>query len=293
MPMLAAKRAFRDIVGNKFLNTVSVVTISLAVFIVSAFVLFFINATDFLDAWRQGVRIIIYLDDGLTEGRRNELAEALRQTGAVDEIAYISKEAAFQDLKKKIGEQSSLLEGLNKNPLPDSMEITLKDSYRGIKDIESLAARIKTLPNVADVEYAQKWLHRFGGIYNLFKITGLVLAGIFVIANLLIIANTIRMTMYARREEIEIVRIVGGAETFIKYPLFIEAVVQGLTGGIIGVGALYLAYYFTLPGFSTQGVFSFFEIRFIPAPFAIAIVFCSMLIGWVGCYFSIRKFLTL
>jgi len=293
MSMLAAKRALRDIRSNIFLNMVSVLTIALSVFIVSAFMLFFINATDFLDGWRKGVRIIVYMTDGASEAERLSLTEAIQKTGAAQEVVFISRDEAFKDLKKKIGDQSSLLDGLDKNPLPDSLEITLKDVYRGPEDIEALAARIAGLPQVDDVEYAQKWLQRFAGVYNLFKITGLVLASIFFIATLLIIANTIRIIMFSRREEIEIIRIVGADENFIRYPLFIEAILQGFLGGFLGIVALFLAFVLTVPNLSIEGAFSFFEMRFIPVKFSLAIVLCSMTIGWIGCYFSIRKFLKL
>ncbi|MBC2714872.1 MAG: ABC transporter permease [Desulfobacteraceae bacterium] len=293
MLIFAARRALTDIVNNKFLHIVSIVTIALSVFIVSAFSLFFNNATDFLDAWRKGVRIIAYMSNNVAEPQRTELMETIRNSSGVAAIEFISKDDAYNDLKEKIGQQSSLLDGLDKNPLPDSLEITLADSCRKLEDIEELSQNIGGLPYVADVEYAQKWLHRFNGIYNLFKVTGLVLVSIFFIATLLIIANTIRLTMYSRREEIEIIRIIGADEEFIKYPLFFEAVAQGFLGGVAGILMLYLAFVLTVPNFAPETVFSFFEIRFISVKFSLAIVLCSMMIGWVGCFFSIRKFLKL
>ena len=293
MPIFAVKRAYTDIVNNKFLHSVSIVTIALSVFIVSAFSLFFNNATDFLDAWRKGVRVITYLDDNVTESQRTKLMETIRNFSGVSTIEFIAKDDAYNDLKEKIGQQSSLLDGLDKNPLPDSFEITLADSFHQLDDIEKLSQKIKGLPHIEDVEYAQKWLYRFNGIYNLFKVTGLVLAGVFFIATLLIIANTIRLIMYSRREEIEIIRIIGADEEFIKYPLFIEAVAQGFIGGVAGIVMLYLAFILTVPNFASDMVFSFFEIRFISVKFSLIIVFCSMIIGWIGCFFSIRKFLRL
>ena len=293
MLIFAAKRAFTDIVNNKFLHIVSIVTISLSVFIVSAFSLFFNNATDFLDAWRKGIRIIAYTSDNVSELQRDKLMEAIRCLNGVSVIKFISKDDAYDDLKEKIGQQSSLLDGLDKNPLPDSFEVTLADSYRRLDDIEKLSQNISRLPHVEDVEYAQKWLYRFNGIYNLFKMTGLVLVSIFFIATLLIIANTIRLVMYSRREEIEIIRIIGADEEFIKYPLFFEALAQGFLGGIAGILLLYLAFILTVPNFAPDMVFSFFEIRFISVKFSLIIVLCSMMIGWVGCFFSIRKFLKL
>ena len=291
MLIVAAKRALTDIVNNKFLHMVSIVTIALSVFIVSAFSLFFNNATDFLDAWRKGVRIIAYMSDNVPDSQRIELMETIRNSSGVAAIEFISKDDAYNDLKRKIGQQSSLLDGLDKNPLPDSLEIILADSYRRLEDIEELSQNIGGLPHVADVEYAQKWLYRFNGIYNLFKVTGLVLGSIFFIATLLIIVNTIRLVMYTRREEIEIIRIIGADEAFIKYPLFFEAVAQGFLGGVAGLLMLYLAFILTVPNLAQDTVFSFFEIRFISIKFSLTIVFCSMMIGWVGCFFSIRKFL--
>ncbi len=293
MLIFAAKRALTDIVNNKFLHMVSIVTIALSVFIVSAFSLFFNNATDFLDAWRKGVRIIAYMGDNVAESQRIELMETIRKSNGVATVEFISKNDAYNDLKRKIGQQSSLLDGLDKNPLPDSVEIILADSYRRLEDIEKLAKTIGEMPHVEDIEYAQKWLYRFNGIYNLFKVTGLVLVSIFFIATLLIIANTIRLVMYTRREEIEIIRIIGADEAFIKYPFFFEALAQGFLGGVAGLLMLYLAFILTVPNLTPETVFAFFEIRFISVTFSLTIVFCSMMIGWVGCFFSIRKFLKL
>ena len=120
-----------------------------------------------------------------------------------------------------------------------------------------------------------------------------MLVSIFFIATLMIIVNTIRLIMYSRREEIEIIRIIGGDEEFIKYPLFFEAMAQGFLGGVAGIVMLYLSYILTVPNFAAETVFALFEIRFISVKFSLAIVLCSMMIGWVGCYFSIRKFLKL
>ncbi len=311
MVIVAFRRAIKDIRDNKFLNVVSMITIALSVFIVSAFSFFFNNATNFLDAWQQGVRIIAYLADEVPEEDvpksdvpepdqsetagpemdRAGIREKILALEGVATVVFVSKADAYRDLQQKIGKQSSLLDGLDKNPLPDAFEITLDASFRNLDHIARLAGVIAQQPHVEEVEYAQKWLHRFSGIYNLFKITGLVLAGIFFIATFLIIANTIRLIMYSRREEIEIIRIIGADAEFIKYPLFIAGMAQGFFGSICGIGLLYAAFVLTIPGIPRDTVFALFEIRFISGMFAITMVLCSMLIGWVACVFSIRKFL--
>ncbi len=289
--MPALRRAFRDLKRHAFLQILCGATIALSVFIVSAFLLFYINATDLLDAWKKGVRMIVYLEENTPPDRQDFLMKTIGSYGGVAGVTFVSGKSAFEDLKSKIGGQSSILEGLEGSPLPDAIEIRLMDDMRDMAAIEDLATKLSALSSVEDVEYAQKWLLRFTGVYNLFKFTGLVLAGMFFIATLLIVANTIRMIMYARQEEIQIMRIVGATESFIQYPLFFESLMQGLAGSVAGISLLYAAYVLTMPRFEQTMMFSFFNVQFIPLTFTIGIIVCSMVIGWVGCWFSIRRFL--
>ncbi len=288
---LPLQRAVREIRDHKYLHGVCALTVALSVFIVSAFTLFYLNVTEVLDAWRKGIRIIVYLDDDTVEAERRELIAAVTRLEGVDHVKFIPRQAAFAELKEKIGEQTSLLAGLSENPLPDALEIRLSDTYHDLVDIEKLVERIWSLDHVEDVEYAQKWLHRFKGIYNLFQITGMVLVWVFVMATLMITANTIRLIMFARREEIEIMRIVGADDAFIKYPLYIQSMGLGFAGALAGVGALFLAYILTLSNVGSVAVLSMVDIRFIPLPLVAGIIILSMMIGWLGCWLSIRKFL--
>ncbi|MDZ7833728.1 MAG: permease-like cell division protein FtsX [Desulfobacterales bacterium] len=285
------KRALRDIRNNFYLHGLCVVTISLAVFILSAFALFYINATELLDAWKQGVRVIAYVGGDLSDTRRHAIMAEIESMDGVAGVDFVPKESAFAALKADIGDQSSLLEGLNENPLPDAFEVRLSESFINLDAIGRLAANIGAIEGIDDVEYAQKWLSRFAGVYNLFKITGLVLVAMFFLATLFIVANTIRLILYSRREEIEIMRIVGADEAFIKHPFYVEGLLLGFTGAGIGMGFLYLAYLATVPGFAPDILVSFFELRFIPGPLLAGLVLCSMMIGWAGCHFSIKRFL--
>lgn len=288
---LPVQRAAKDFRNHKYLHGLCVLTIALSVFIVSAFSLFYLNATEVLDAWRKGIRIIAYLDADTSEANRRDLMASAGQLEGVAHVTFIPREAAFEELKAKIGDQTSLLAGLSDNPLPDAFEIRLSDTYRDLEDIEKLAARIRSLDHVDDVEYAQKWLHRFKGVYHLFQITGMVLVAVFFIATLMITANTIRLIMYARREEIEIMRVVGADDAFIKYPLYIQSVVLGFIGSAGGLICLFLSYALAMANVGSPSVISMFDIRFVPLSLLSGIVVCSMIIGWLGCWFSIRKFL--
>lgn len=284
-------RAFRDFKNNLFLQVICIGTISLSVFIVSAFALLFINATEFLDAWKEGARIIVYLEEETPVAERGQLMNEISQLPGVAGLDYVSKQTAFENLEKSIGYQSSILVGLEGNPLPDALEIQLQKNIRELERIESIAGNILSLPHVGEVEFARKWLHHFQGVYRLVKVTGMVLACMFFLATLLIVANTIRLIMSARNEEIRIMRIFGAEEKFIKYPLYVEALLQGLMGSGIGLGVLYTTFVVTMGNINGVEGYVFFDILFIPWKLAAVILLSSMVIGWVGCYFSIRKFL--
>ncbi|HMA67953.1 MAG TPA: FtsX-like permease family protein, partial [Desulfosalsimonadaceae bacterium] len=181
--------------------------------------------------------------------------------------------------------------GLKTNPLPDAFEIRLSASSAELEEIGRFAASVAAIEGVDDVEYAQKWLSQFSGVYNLFTVTGLALVGMFVVAIVFIVANTLRLILYSRREEIEIMWIVGADEAFIKSPFYLESLLLGLAGGAAGLLLLGLAYMGTVPRFGPEILFSDFEIRFLPASICALVIVSSTIVGWAGCHFSIKRFL--
>lgn len=285
------RRAFSDFARHSFLHGVCLFTIALAVFIVCAFTLFFINAGDLMNAWQGGIRITAYLSPDAGESMALDAKKSIEHYQGVDSVAYVPRGEGLAWLKDQVGTQSSLLDDLQENPLPDALEIKPSGDTEGVEAIERLAEKIADRREVADVEYARKWLHQFYGIYNLFRITAFVMAGLVFVAIMFIVANTMRLILYSRREEIEITRIIGADEAFIKYPFYLESVMLGLWGGAAGVGLLYSAYLAVMPNISAGGFLPFFRVRFIPPEFAVFILISSMLVGWLGCWLTIRRFL--
>ncbi len=285
------RRAFADFINYRFLHGVCAITIALSVFIISAFSLFFINAGGLMNSWQQGIRIIVYLEGNVDAAQRTKLIDTVRSLEGVKSVSYVSSADAFSWLKNQIGQQSSLLDGLTENPLPDSLDVRLGAAYLDIGNIESLAGKIRSLAGVDNVEYAQKWLQRFSGVYSLFKITGTALVSLIFLAIIFIVANTIRLILYSRNEEIEITRIIGADDAFIKHPLYIEGALLGLVGGILGLSMLSIVFAVSMPSLKPSGVLPFFQIRFISPGMMVGIVLSSMIVGWLGCFFSIRRFL--
>ncbi|MBS3808619.1 MAG: permease-like cell division protein FtsX [Desulfobacterales bacterium] len=285
------RRSLSDFLRHRFLHGVCLFTIALSVFIVSAFGLFFINAGSLMEAWQKGVRITAYLKPDVTRQQAVELSKSVKEYDGVDEVSYIPKKEGFAWLKKQLGPQSSLLSDLEGNPLPDALEIGPEENIKTADAVDRLAAKIGRQAEVADVEYAQEWLHRFRGIYNLFRVTAAVMAGLVFVAIMFIVANTIRLILYSRQEEIEITRIIGADEAFIKYPLYLEGVMLGLSGGLAGLALLYVVFSATVPKLSPGGLLPYFQITFLGPEIMLLILISSMLVGWLGCYISIRRFL--
>jgi cell division transport system permease protein len=285
------KRAIQDIRDHKFLNTVTIITIAISILIVSAFSLFFVNANEIINSWKKGIKIMVYLKPDTPETKISELIRKIQLMEGIRNVRFISKDEAFQELKKQMRRQSSLFENLKENPLPDAFEIGLNASFQNQEKVEMLATRLESFPRVDEVEYGQRWLGQFTNFFNLFRFTGYAMGGLFFMAALLIVANTIRLVLYSRRDEVEIMRLVGATDSFIKAPFYIQGVIQGAFGGIIGLAALFIS--FLLISLSMERGISpgLFTIRFLSPGAFCGIILGSTFVGWTGCYLSLKQFL--
>ena len=289
---LYLRKAFEDIAANRFLNAVSMITIALAVLIVSAFALFFLNATNLLDAWRQGVRLMVYLDGNLSEARHLEMKYQLQQMPEVREARFVGRDEALERLHRQMGPQASLLNGIEENPLPDAFEVELKPETLDASRVELLATRIAALQGVDEVSYGQQWLNRFGGLLKLFHLAGYSLGALFFMAAVFFVANTIRLVLYSRQEEVSIMRLVGASERFIRTPFYIEALIQGAVGGLLGLAVLYGLYLASLANVTASLGGIGFSFHFLPWHNGAMAIAAGMIVGWLGCFISLKQFLT-
>ncbi len=285
------KKALTDIRLNRFLNLVTIFTISLSILVVSVFLLFFENAGRVIEEWNEGGRAMIYLKGDFTMDMLPELKDRINSLGNIREMVFISKAEALDRLKKEMSPNSTFLKTLQGNPLPDAFEIKMK-SYNSLEEVETFAREIKEIEIVEDVEYGQGWLGKFLKIFNLFKITGYAMCSLFFLVALFITSNTVRLAFYSRKLEVEVMRLVGATETFIKAPFYVEGVLQGFFGGVLGLVILLITYLMISSGV-TQSLSSYiyFDIRFLSIKTIILIIFISTFLGWFGCYLSLKQIL--
>ncbi|MBW2193616.1 MAG: ABC transporter permease [Deltaproteobacteria bacterium] len=284
------KRAIQDILDNFFLNAVTIITIALSILIVSAFALFFVNASEIMNSWKEGLRIMVYLNPDLPDGAVADLKIKIQGMYGIQRVNFISKTEAMALLKEKMKRQSSLLSNLEQNPLPDAFEVRMIAASQNREKIETLATRLEALSQVDEVEYGQSWLGRFTNIFNLFRLAGYALGGLFFMASVFIVANTTRLVLYSRREEVEIMRLVGAEESFIKAPFYIQGIIQGALGAAIGLAVLFIVFLFVSSNMAQDFSYGLINIRFFsPGIFSI-ILLCSMVVGWLGAFLSLKQF---
>jgi len=291
MMMLFFKRALDDIFQNRFLNFVTIITISLAILIASAFILFFVNTSEIINSWKKGLRIMAYLKPGIQNADLTDLESNILSLDGVHTLRFISKQEALEQLKAQMKHQSSLFENLSENPLPDSFEIRMTATTGSWQKIESLATQIESLAPIEEVEYGRRWLGRFVRIITLFRLAGYAMGALFFMATVFIVANTIRLVIYSRREEVEIMRLVGATDRFIKMPFYIEGLIQGGLGAFIGLVILFISFFFISSNIEQGFSPGLFRLQFLSPATIGGILVGSMLVGWLGCYISMKQFL--
>jgi cell division transport system permease protein len=285
------QRAIKDILENRFLTAITVVTIALSIMIAAAFALFFINAGDILNIWQKGIRMMVYLKADTSDAGRLDTKYRLQSIVGVQEARFVSKDEAMEKLKQQMEHHSALLDNLKENPLPDAFEVILQPSARNSTELSFLAERISALSTVDEVEYGQQWIQRFSNIINLFRLAGYGIGSLFFMATVFIVANTIRLVLYSRRDEIEIMRLVGATDRFIKIPFYLQGMIQGGTGTLIGLLVLFGGYYSLTAHFNQSATSQLITLRFFSLSICADVILGGIVVGWLGCWVSLKQFM--
>jgi cell division transport system permease protein len=295
MPMLKLhlKNALKDIRSNRLLSLVTVSTFALSILIVSAALLFFVNMNVIMDGWRQGIRIVAYLQEGLNATDHSHLKAQIESLYGVQQVDFVSKEQALARLRDQMSRQASILDNLDGNPLPDAFEIQMIAASQTWEKVEQLAAALEALPGVAEVEYGQRWIKRIINVFNLFQMTAYTMGALFLMAAVFIVGNTVRLVLFSRKEEVEIMRLVGATERFILAPFYFQSLLQAAMGSIIGLAALFFMYVLIQSRIAADVTAAFFQPRFLSTAALLSIVGGSMLVGWLGCHLSVKQYVKL
>ena len=230
--------AFKDLRRTGRVGVCAVLLIAMALAAVGGFWLLSSNLARAVDEWRDRVRVIAYLKEEPPASARDELLRRMESLGGIERLRYVSKSEALTSLKRSLGARADVTDQLPRNPLPASVELTPDTASATPDGTRALVDRLSALPEVDDVQGGGEWVEALAHFERLFRLVGLSVGAILALAAVLTVATATTVVLHLRREEVEIMRLVGAAETAIRIPRALQGMAQGLIAATIALGGL-------------------------------------------------------
>ncbi len=285
-----AGRNLRQTWASQFMTFL---TVSLSVLIFAFFYLVYTNMIGAGDRLSDDLRLIVYLEDEPGEEMQEQLRRKIKNFDDIEEIHFISQAEAYERFAKQLGQDSDVLADLPKDFLPASIEIVPLKSLRGYSQMKLFSEYLASLPGTEKVQYGQEWVEKFYYFTRLLTIIVLLSGTLLILTATFMVAYTIRLTIMGRKDELELLKLVGATNSYIRTPFLIEGILQGLTGSIFGLTALYGLFQWISNHFTGPGLLNLFQFDFFQLSVVFVIIICSICLCSIGSYTSIRKFLNI
>ena len=286
--MRAVRYAFDEAVGSLWRGRQSGIlstgTIAAALFVLGGFLLLTSNLERLGAEWRRAAELSVYLEDEATPSDRAEIERLLAPGSLVVGYEFVSKEEALRRFKTAFADLASAVDAVDGSPLPSSYDVRLNAEPDTQEAIAGLAAKLQQTPGVADVRYDREWLDRLLAAVSVIRGVGLALGLVLTVAAALTVANVVRLGLYARRDEIEIMQLVGAPQAYIRGPFIVEGVLQGGIGATVALAAL-AATFLALRGpylVPLAGAVNLSAVRFLPIELCLVLLAGGMLVGCLG-----------
>lgn len=265
------------------LTTLSAAMIGLSLFVVGLFGMGTHNIRRVLEQIESRVEIVAYLKDDVRADAAQLMLAEIRAFPEVANATYISRDEALAAARKELPELRAIFADLEVNPLPASIEVRLLPGNRTPEVVDQVATRISGYPFVEDTNYGKEWVERIFLLRRIAGATAIVVGGAFAAVAILIIGTAIRMAIFARREEIEIMRLVGATKAFIRLPFLLEGLLTGLLGAGFALSATYTIYKVL--------VRTVFPLVWLPDQWVLAGIIAGGVLGLMASAISVRQHL--
>jgi cell division transport system permease protein len=289
-PFFYLFEAYRGLRANSLVNLLAMGTISMAMLIVGFFLIAFLNLQSAVNAMGERLEISVYLKDGISAQDKDMLRTKLAAEPGVRKVSFLSKAEALAMLKQEMKGQGPLLEGLEENPLPDSYELSIQAKLAGSGKMEALARRIGTFAGVEDVSYGRQGADMLDRLLNLVTYGGIVLAVLLGVTVVFIISNSVRLALYSRGQEIELMQWIGATKGFIMGPFLVEGMLVAVVGTALSVGVL-AALFQAVPQEAALFLAGPGGFQFLPPAVVAYMVAGGGSLGLLGSLVSVKKFL--
>lgn len=286
------KKGFVQVFRNKGMSVASIFSITAMLLILALFFFITVNVNFLAETVKDEFNTIeVFLLDTTSVNDAHTIAESLSSMDEVNKVTYISKAQAMEEYKKRWGDNAYLLDGLSENPLPNSLRVELKDIAGG-----ALVSQVAYgFTGVEDVRFYQDEVEKVLNITSVIQKCALVVIAFMVIVSVMVVSNTIKLTVLARKEEIEIMKYIGATDWFVRGPMFSEGMIIGLISAAIAIGVSALLYTRLASALSADAM-QLFSTQLVEPAFIIKnlvwiFVALGISIGACGSIVSMRKFL--
>ena len=278
------RQAWASLRRTRAASALAVVAIALALIVLGALLLVTWNVQRLVDGWAATAEFSVYLQDAATSEERGAIEAALDASGATSGREYISKAQALTRFRHEFAELASLAETMRDNPFPASLEVRVRAAAERDGRAAALVQRIATLPGVADVRYDREWLGRLSAAIRTIRAAGLGLAVLMAFAAGVTVAAVVRLGLFARRDEIEIMELVGAPLAFIRGPFIAEGFLQGGLGAAAALIVLWPAFIAARTWWSADlsAMLAGASLDFLPWHFCAYLVAGGMAVGGLG-----------
>jgi cell division transport system permease protein len=261
--------------------------------VLGLFSLLFVNLNVFFSSWDNHVQLIVYLEDNISNTDKKKLKLLFDANDEIESVDFVSRDQAWARFQNEFEMKSNFITSLKYNPLPASYVIKFKNHKNRLENIKKFSLKIKDLEGIESFEYGEKWISRFEQFMIFLR--GFILAfGVLLFSGMtLIISNTIKLSIHTRKDEIDLMSLLGATHAFIKAPLILEGVMQGILGAffsLVGIKLFYTYITFKFQG-SLDSIFRGVDFQFLTDPLIFSILSTGIIIGILGSFLSVNQFL--
>lgn len=284
------RRAIDSILATPVISGVTITSIAVSVMLAGAVLLVGHNVFRLLQSWGQaGVDVSIYLDHEMGEDRIVELKRAIAEDAAVVDVRYVSQDEAWQFLADNLGDSAELLDGLDASLLPASIEVALG---RGVDEaaLEVRLATWESIPEVNDVQYNRQWIDRVRNAMSIVYWVAWALGALALIVSAIIVGATFQLAAFSRREEMEVMRLVGAVGIVYWGPVLLAGLFEGVIGSFAAIGMLSLIYQITATPITTELPMLLETMDFLTAGQCFTLVFWGAMLGMLGSWLGMQRF---
>jgi cell division transport system permease protein len=239
------------------------------------------------------MQIIFFLENDLPEEQRNSVENRLEESSLVNNVRYISTEQALERFQQNFPDLQGIIENIEINPFPASFETNLAEENLSPETILRFIQAMREMEGIEDVQFNRDWVERMQSLSRLAKAIGFFLGGILALASFFIISNVIRLNVFARKEEIEILRMVGATNLFIRVPFLLEGIILGAMGALVSLALLFLLVKFfpLYLGASLGALEEIINFRYLSLSQLSILIAGGVIIGFLGSLSSLARFL--